>query len=50
MIATRIEPKPNAAVSVLKELIVAELARLTQRGMFSFGTAAAGKVSQTATL
>ena len=36
MIATRIEPKPNAAVAVLKELIVAELARLTLRGMFSF--------------
>ena len=37
MIATRIEHKPNAAVSVLKELIVAELNRLTRLGMFSFG-------------
>jgi LysR family nitrogen assimilation transcriptional regulator len=42
MIATRIEHKPNAAVSVLKELIVAELTRLTRRGMFSFGNLATG--------
>lgn len=41
MIATRIEQHHNPAVSVLKELIVAELTRLTRLGMFSFGNSAA---------
>jgi LysR family nitrogen assimilation transcriptional regulator len=48
MIATRIENKPNAAVSVLKELIVAELTRLTRRGMFSFGNSVHEKLKASA--
>lgn len=45
MIATRIEQNPNAAVSALKELIAAELTRLTRLGMFSFGNSAFEKAA-----
>ena len=41
MMATRIERGTHGAVSVLKELVLSEVARLTRRGMFSFGEASA---------
>ncbi|VTU23974.1 LysR family transcriptional regulator [Variovorax sp. PBL-E5] len=37
MMATRIERNETAAISVLKDLVQAELVRLTRRGMFSLG-------------
>jgi LysR family nitrogen assimilation transcriptional regulator len=39
VMATRIEREENSALSVLKDLVVSELAELTQRGTFNFAAA-----------
>lgn len=39
VMATRIKREENAALSVLKDLVVSELAELTQAGMFNFAAA-----------
>ena len=36
--ATRIERQPGRALQVMRELVEAEFARLTLRGVFAFGT------------
>lgn len=37
MLATRLEPQPNAALPLLQELVEAEFSRLARRGAFTFG-------------
>jgi LysR family nitrogen assimilation transcriptional regulator len=39
VLATRIEARPNVALSLVQELVNAEFARLSRRGVFSFGDA-----------
>ncbi len=41
VLATRIDPKPNPALSLVHDLVVAEFARMERRGTFSFAAAAA---------
>lgn len=38
VLATRIEPRDNPAIPVIQEMIETEFSRLTQRGIFSFGS------------
>lgn len=38
MMATRIEHNENPSVTLLRDLVIAELARLTKAGMFNFGS------------
>jgi LysR family transcriptional regulator, nitrogen assimilation regulatory protein len=39
VLATPVQPRDNATIPVLQEMIEAEFARLTQRGVFSFASA-----------
>lgn len=39
VLATRIERQPDRALQVMREMVEAEFARLTSRGVFAFGTA-----------
>ena len=41
-LATRLEPRPNVALALVQELVTAEFARLTRRGVFSFGAGTQG--------
>lgn len=38
MLATRLDPRPSSALSLVQELVDAEFARLSRDGTFSFGT------------
>ena len=41
-LAMRLETRPSVALSLVQELVTAEFARLTRRGVFSFGAATQG--------
>jgi LysR family nitrogen assimilation transcriptional regulator len=41
-LAMRIDPQPNPALSLVRELIDSEFLRLSRRGAFSFGAAPGG--------
>ena len=45
LIATRIERDEHPSVALLRDLVQAEVLRLTRRGMFSFGTSAKRRAS-----
>ncbi|MFY9513562.1 MAG: LysR family transcriptional regulator substrate-binding protein, partial [Rubrivivax sp.] len=42
VLATRLEPRPNPALSLVQELVDAEFSRLSRHGAFSFGAGSPG--------
>lgn len=42
VLATRLDPRPSPALSLVQELLDAEVSRLSRQGAFSFGAAARG--------